>query len=114
MEDLSLGSSGLVKYAKDCRLLVLLGHGGSGAKDAAGNLEHRDYLTGQLGISTAAIDGPVHGERGGVRPQTIRRYTQMWHAPNVIDHMNTDWTCTLDALLDLDEFDQQTIGYLGL
>ena len=93
--------------------LILLGHGGGGSKDAPGNLEARDYFTGQRGIATAAIDGPVHGDRGSVTDSADPAYAEMWRSPTVIDDMSTDWTRTLDALLGLGEFDAQAIGYAG-
>jgi pimeloyl-ACP methyl ester carboxylesterase len=94
--------------------LILIGHGGSGSKDSEGNVEHRDYFTGRLGVATAAIDGPVHGERGGVTTTEDPRYTEMWRSPSVIDDMNADWTSTLDELLELGEFDTNAVGYFGL
>ena len=94
--------------------LILIGHGGSGSKDVAGNLDSRDEFTGRFGIATAAIDGPVHGDRGGVTDSADPRYAAMWRDPNNIDDMNTDWARTLDALLALGEFDTQAVGYLGL
>ena len=94
--------------------LVLLGHGGGGSKDAPGNLEARDDFTGQRGIATAAIDGPVHGDRGPVTDSADPAYAAMWRSPTVIDDMSTDWARTLDALLALGEFDAQAIGYSGL
>jgi len=94
--------------------LILIGHGGSGSKDSEGNLDHRDNFTGRLGIATVAIDGPVHGERGGVTSTDDPRYSEMWRRPSVIDDMIIDWTCTLDALLKLGEFNSTAVGYFGL
>jgi dienelactone hydrolase len=94
--------------------LVLVGHGGSGKKDAANNLAIRDFLTGQHGIATLAIDGPAHGDRGPVTDTSHPAYTEMWKNPRVIDEMNEDWRATLDAALALGEFDPGAIGYYGL
>lgn len=94
--------------------LVLVGHGGSGKKDAANNLATRDFLTGQHGIATLAIDGPAHGDRGPVTDTSHPAYTEMWKNPRVIDEMNEDWRATLDAALALGEFDPSAIGYYGL
>ncbi len=94
--------------------LVLLGHGGSGSKDAPGNLDSRDYYTGVRGIATVAIDGPVHGDRGPVTDTAHPAYSEMWRVPTAIDDMNTDWARTLDALLALGEFDPAAVGYHGL
>lgn len=94
--------------------LVLLGHGGSGKKDAANNLAVRDYLTGDRGIATLAIDGPAHGDRGPVDDTSHPAYTEMWRSPRVIDEMNEDWRATLDAALALGEFNPGAVGYYGL
>lgn len=107
-------AEGASSGAQAPRPLVLLGHGGGGAKDAPNNLESRDYYTGVRGIATAAIDGPVHGDRGPVTDTSHPAYTEMWRVPSAIDDMNEDWARTLDALLALDEFDASAIGYHGL
>lgn len=94
--------------------LVLLGHGGSGKKDAANNLAVRDYLTGERGIATLAIDGPAHGDRGPVTDTSHPAYSEMWRNPRVVDEMNEDWRGSLDAALALGEFDASAVGYYGL
>ena len=94
--------------------LVLLGHGGSGSKDAPNMIAGRDYFTGQCRIATAAIDGPVHGDRGGVTSIEDPRVKEMWRTPNVLDDMVVDWGHTLDDLLALGEFDPRAVGYRGL
>lgn len=92
--------------------LVLLGHGGGGSKDAAGDRD-REWFA-RHGIATVAIDGPVHGDRGGVTTTDDPRYTEMWQRPSVIDDMNTDWRNTLDAVLAFGEFDAEAVGYHGM
>jgi dienelactone hydrolase len=94
--------------------LILIGHGGGGNKFADGNLANRDYYTGERGIATAAIDGPVHGDRGPVTDTAHPAYSEMWRVPTTIDDMNADWARTLDGLLALGEFDPSAIGYHGL
>lgn len=94
--------------------LVLVGHGGGGAKNAANVLVTRDYLTGQCGIATLAIDGPVHGDRGPVTDTSHPAYSEMWRNPRAVDEMVADWQGTLDAALALGEFDADAIGYYGL
>lgn len=94
--------------------LVLIGHGGSGAKNATNVLAVRDYLTGERGIATLAIDGPVHGGRGPVTDTSHPAYTEMWRNPRVIDEMNEDWRGSLDAALALGEFNASAVGYYGL
>lgn len=93
--------------------LILLGHGGSGSKEAPNIIESRDAFAAH-GIATAAIDGPVHGERGGLTDTADPRYTAMWRTPGAIDGMIVDWRNTLDALLALGEFAPSAIGYHGL
>ncbi len=94
--------------------LVLLMHGGSGSKTNAGILSQRDYYTGKHGIATAAIDGPAHGDRGGVTSIFEPEYAEMWRRPRVVDDMNMDLAATLDALLALGEFDPAAVGWHGL
>ena len=94
--------------------LVLIGHGGSGHKDDDGTAHTRDAFTLARGIATAAIDGPVHGERGGVTSILEPAYAELWKSPTAVDDMVTDWTRTLDALLGIDEFDAGRVGYHGL
>ena len=94
--------------------LVLLGHGGSGSKDAPNVADARDYFTVALGLATAAIDGQAHGDRGPVTAVEDAAYVEMWRRPTIIDDMNRDWRATLDALLALGEFDSRAVGYYGL
>src|SRR5260370_35492381 len=61
--------------------LVLIGHGGISAKDSFRSIATRDYFTGERGIATAAIDGPVHGDRGGVTSIEDPRMNEMWRTP---------------------------------
>jgi dienelactone hydrolase len=77
-------------------------------------LETRDYFTGSHGIATAAIDGPAHGERGGVTSIFEPEYAAMWRRPHVVDDMVRDWRATLDELLALGEFDPGAVGWHGL
>ena len=93
--------------------LLLIGQGGSQSKDTASIHDLRDHFTGPLGIATASIDGPVHGDRGGVTTPEDPRFLAMWRSPSVIDDMNTDWARTLDALLALGEFDARAVAYFG-
>ncbi|MEX2446343.1 MAG: alpha/beta hydrolase [Dehalococcoidia bacterium] len=94
--------------------LVLLGHGGGGSKTGPSQLDARDAYTGGLGMATAAIDGPAHGDRGPVTDSTQPEYRAMWQRPGVVDTMVEDWQATLDALLATGEFDAGAVGYHGL
>ena len=87
--------------------LVLLGHGGAGHKRDESRLERARAYVRRHGIAAAAIDGPFHGDRAAAGGQ--QRYDGA-----VVDQMVGDWTATLDALLDLGEFDTTRVGYGGV
>lgn len=94
--------------------LVLMGHGGSGHK-----CNERMQMLGRLftagyGWNAAAIDGPVHGERGPVTDPTQPEYRGMWQGGNPVQGMIDDWIATLDALSELDAIDRDRIGYWGM
>jgi dienelactone hydrolase len=96
------------------RPLVLMGHGGSGHKRnermvALGRMFVADY-----GWCAAAIDGPVHGERGPVTDANDPAYRQMWQRPEVVQDMIDDWKATLDALSARGEVDNARVGYWGV
>lgn len=95
--------------------LVLMGHGGSGHKR-----NDRMVMLGQMfgevyGWCAAAIDGPVHGDRGPVTdPATDPAYTKMWQEEDPVGGMIADWKAVLDALMALDAVDPERIGYWGV
>jgi pimeloyl-ACP methyl ester carboxylesterase len=96
------------------RPLVLLGHGGSAHKrhermEMLGRLFAKDY-----GWCAAAIDGPVHGERGPVSDANDPVYRAMWQRPEVVQDMIDDWKATLDALRSLVDVDSSRVGYWGV
>ncbi|WP_202868781.1 hypothetical protein [Kribbella antibiotica] len=76
--------------------LVLLGHGGSGHKQATRQLSLARWFAGGWYTAAVAIDGPFHGDR-----------------PHH-DRMADDWSATLNALIDLDLVDGSRVAYLGL
>jgi dienelactone hydrolase len=91
-----------------------MGHGGSGHKRndrmrMLGQLFARDY-----GWCAAAIDGPMHGDRGGVTDTSNPAYRDMWQREGVVDGMIADWSATLDALSELGEVDSARVGYWGV
>ena len=69
-----------------------------GLKDAAGNEYNKWMFAADYGWCAAAIDGPVHGERGPVTDATDPAYRQMWQRPEIVQDMIDDWQATLDAL----------------
>jgi pimeloyl-ACP methyl ester carboxylesterase len=93
--------------AKDNIPLILLGHGGSGHKRDESRLERAYAFVQQHGIAAAAIDGPFHGER--TARSGLHHYDEA-----IAEQMVGDWTSTLDALLDLNEFDHSRVGYGGV
>ena len=96
------------------RPLVLMGHGGSGHKR-----NERMVMLGRMfavdhGWCAAAIDGPVHGERGPVSDASHPAYRQMWQRQDIVQCMIGDWRATLDALSGVDDVDANRVGYWGV
>jgi dienelactone hydrolase len=94
--------------------LVLMGHGGGAHKRGErmlmlGQLFARDY-----GWCAAAIDGPVHGDRGPVRDSSDPDYRDMWSREDIVESMIADWEATLDALVRLEEVESGRVGYWGV
>lgn len=96
------------------RPLILMGHGGSGHKRNARMAMLGQLFASEYGWCAAAIDGPVHGERGPVTEAGHPAYRQMWQRPDVVDSMIADWRVTLDALGGLDIVASNRVGYWGV
>jgi dienelactone hydrolase len=96
------------------RPLVLMGHGGRGHKRNERMVALGHLFASRHGFHAAAIDGPVHGDRGGLTDPTQPAHREMWQQPNFMRHMIEDWRATLDALLELPEVDAGRIGYWGV
>jgi dienelactone hydrolase len=94
--------------------LVLMGHGGSGQKRNERMVMLGHMFAAEYGWYAAAIDGPVHGERGPVDDANHPAYRAMWQNPEVVQRMIADWRATLDALSQLDEVDSTRVGYWGV
>jgi len=94
--------------------LVLMGHGGSGHKRNDRMRMLGQLFAGSYGWCAAAIDGPVHGDRGGVEDTSSPAYREMWQREGAIDGMIEDWRATLDALSELPEVDSARVGYWGV
>ena len=94
--------------------LVLLGHGGGAHKRNDRMVMLGRMFAADYGWCAAAIDGPVHGERGPVTDATDPAYGQMWQRPEIVQDMIDDWKATLDALSGLDQVDKARIGYWGV
>ena len=96
------------------RPLVLMGHGGGGHKRNERMVMLGRLFAGDYGWCAAAIDGPVHGERGPVTDASDPAYRQMWQRPETVQDMIDDWKATLDALSALGEVDTARVGYWGV
>jgi dienelactone hydrolase len=96
------------------RPLVLIGHGGGGHKRNERMVMLGRMFAADYGWCTAAIDGPVHGERGSVTDASDPAYRQMWQRPEIVQDMIDDWKATLDALSALGEVDSARVGYWGV
>ncbi|WP_265445518.1 dienelactone hydrolase family protein [Flexivirga meconopsidis] len=94
--------------------VVLLGHGGSGHKLSARNLDLANRLARE-GVASYAIDGPLHGERaaapGSGDYQTRLARTGM---DVVLDRMTGDWLTGLDLLAARGSIDPDRVGVVGL
>lgn len=96
------------------RPLILMGHGGGAHKRSERMVMLGRLYAGGYGWWAAAIDGPVHGERGPVTAASDPAYRQMWQRPEVVQDMIDDWKATLDALSALSNVDSGRIGYFGV
>ena len=94
--------------------LVLMGHGGSGHKRNDRMVELGTRFARDRGFTAAAIDGPGHGDRGGLTETTDPAYRAIWQRPNNVSDMVADWQATLDALSALDAVDADRVGYWGM
>jgi len=99
------------------RPLVLIGHGGSQHKTAAGMVNLASFFVLNCGFCVAAIDGPIQGARrmdglSGIEVQTEFRH--MWEKDPQIDMMVRDWILTLDNLTSLIEINQNAVAWFGV
>ena len=94
--------------------LILMGHGGSGHKRNSRMAMLGKLFASAYGWSAAAIDGPVHGERGPVTEAGHPAYRQMWQRAGVVEQMIADWRATLDALAGLNTVASNRVGYWGV
>lgn len=94
--------------------LVLMGHGGSGHKRSDRMLELGIRFARDRGFAAAAIDGPGHGDRGGLTSTDDPAYRAIWRRPDTVPDMVADWQATLDALSELEVIDAARVGYWGM
>jgi dienelactone hydrolase len=98
--------------------LVAICHGASGSKreDYVVALAHR---FAQRGVSSVAIDGPVHGARRGRSEEdrllAFLEFSQAWSGdPAMTEEMVADWSHTLDAVQALPDVGAGPLGWWGL
>ncbi|MBV9666022.1 MAG: dienelactone hydrolase family protein [Actinobacteria bacterium] len=97
--------------AEGTRPLVLIGHGGSLHKRTEYVLALARRLVRRNGIAAAAIDGPMHGDRGDTKD--LSNVAEWWNA-STTDDMVADWKATLAAVQALPEVGKGRLGYWGL
>lgn len=94
------------------RPLVLIGHGASVDKRADYVVALARRVVRHHGFAAAAIDGPEHGERGGVAD--LLAFVEVWHRPSITDDTVADWHATVAALQRLPEIGDGPLAYWGL
>ncbi|MFC9691388.1 dienelactone hydrolase family protein [Kribbella sp. NPDC056951] len=94
--------------------LVLLGHGGSGHKRGARQLELGRWFAGEWSMAVASIDGPFHGDRRHEDQGHGHGHATMAGVDAVTDGLVDDWSATVDTLSTLDVIDGSRVAYLGL
>jgi dienelactone hydrolase len=105
--------------AEGPRPLVLIGHGAAGSKREDYVVALGRRLVRHLGYATAAIDGPVHGDRrngsDGGPDAPLLEFAQAWSTnPDLTDDMVGDWRAALDALQEDPDVGKGAVGYWGL
>jgi dienelactone hydrolase len=91
-----------------------MGHGGSGHKRNDRMCMLGQMFAAEYGWYAAAIDGPVHGDRGPVTDANHPAYREMWQRGGAVETMIDDWQATLNALEALDGIDHTRVGYWGV
>ncbi len=104
--------------AEGPRPLVLLGHGATRHKRVEYMLVLARALVRGPAFAVAAIDAPGHGDRRAPGPaddiQVFSEFLVEWSRPGSTDDMVAEWSATIDALRDLDEVGDGSLGYWGL
>ena len=100
--------------------LVLIGHGGAGSKYQSHVVAVARGLAQRHGVASAALDGPVHGERrsdpDAPGALVLMQFAQLWanDGDAMTDAMVADWRAVLDALGALPDFAGMPVGWWGL
>lgn len=98
--------------------LVLVQHGGSGHKGDPSVLELVEALCAH-GLSVAAIDGPIHGDRRALpragREALLKEFLAFWQAVGgEREALVADWLHVIDALGSVDGLANAALGWCGL
>lgn len=98
--------------ADGTRPLVLIGHGASVHKRADYVLALGRRFVRHHGFAAAAIDGPGHGDRGGIAD--LLAFGEVWMRPTTTDDTVADWQATVREVQKLPEVGEGPAGYWGL
>ena len=109
--------------ASGTRPLVLLGHGGTQHKRVENVLRLACTLVRNQGYAAVAVDAPGHGDRGTAEDMARlrERIVSKQFTPEQRREMESrhalgaaEWKAILDAMEQLPEIGQGTVGYWGL
>jgi len=97
--------------------VVLLGHGGTLHKRTDYILAVARWLAARHGVSSIAIDGPVHGDRRDADAATdaesvFTDFLEAWKRPETVDETIRDFQAALAAVEA--EHPVGSVGYFGL
>lgn len=98
--------------AEGPRPLVLIGHGASVHKRIDYLLALARRFVRHHGFAAVAIDGPEHGERGGMDSHLA--FAEVWCRPRITDDVVAELHATVEAAQQLDEVGEGPLGYWGL
>ncbi|HEX2850440.1 MAG TPA: hypothetical protein VHN98_07795 [Acidimicrobiales bacterium] len=94
--------------------VVLLGHGGGGAKDDAGWQAVARFLAVEVPAAVLCIDGPFQGERSPRDgPDRDRRIRRALADPATATNLAGDWRAALDRLAGVRDLRDGDLGYFG-
>ncbi|MGH2684440.1 MAG: dienelactone hydrolase family protein [Actinomycetota bacterium] len=93
--------------------LVLLGHGGGASRSVPVVVGTARRFVRHNGLAVAAIDAPLHGDRGTETFKTVPELMARMGSRETIQQAVSEWRATLDALLEVDGIIDR-VGYWGL
>jgi dienelactone hydrolase len=98
--------------AEGPRPLVVIGHGASVHKRIEYVLALARRFVRHHGYAVVAIDGPEHGDRGGMDSHLA--FAEVWCRPTITDDTVAELHATVAAVRQLDEVGDGPLGYWGL